>query len=253
MLPFARMFEYNNQIPVNWYDNSILALDSDKLFDNTNKDYFGITTTKTATMPKGATVNYGFGTNKGFGGRNSNAQDYVTFNTGTTLSSLSSTGWTLDYWYNYTSHPYFFYGDVICTGNSVIYADYNLLCINTAGNSFRITSNTLTDGNKSGFDQATTVLSTAQSYYTPNTVQHLALQCDGNTVYLFINGVAILSSTSQAVKNIIPMATGTQFAIYPQCTYNQNGRTIERVRLRAGAIFDIAGFDPNHIYPDQTA
>lgn len=252
MLPFPRILHYANTIPKNWYDNSLIALDSTKLFDNTNQDYFGTTTTKSSTMPKGTTINYGFDPARGFGGRATSESDYVTFNTGTSLAALNS-GWTLDYWYNYTGNVSFAFGHVLFSGYTSTYPDYRLLCINTAGNGFRITENTSTNGNRAGYDQPTTVLSTAQAYYTPNTVQHLAIQCDGTTTYLFINGVAIFSTTSLAVRNILTQATGSQFAIYPQCTYNQNGRTIERVRLRAGAIFDIAGFDPNHIYPDQTA
>lgn len=253
MLPFARMLQYDNVIPKNWYDNSLIALDSTKLFDNTNQDYFGTATTKTSTMPKGTTVNYGFDPARGFGGRNSDSGDYVAFNTGTSLASLSATGWTLDYWYNYTGNVSFAFGHVLFAGYTSTYPDYPLLCINPAGNGFRITENTGINGNRAGYEQPTTVLSTEQAYYKPNTVQHLAIQCDGTTTYLFINGVAILSTTSVAVKNIMTQATGTRFAIYPQCTYNNNGRTIERVRLRAGAKFDIAGFDPQHIYPDQTA
>lgn len=253
MLPFARMLQYNNIIPKNWYDNSIIALDSTKLFDNTNQDYFGTPTIKTSTMPKGTTVNYGFDPARGFGGRNTDAGDYVAFNTGTTLTSLSTTGWTLDYWYNYTGNVSFAFGHVLFAGYTSTYPDYPLLCINPTGDGFRITENTGINGNRAGYEQPTTVLSTTQAYYKPNTVQHLAIQSDGTTTYLFINGVAILSTTSVAVRNLMTQATGTRFAIYPQCTYNNNGRTIERVRLRAGAKFDIAGFDPQHIYPDQTA
>lgn len=253
MLPFARMLQYNNVIPKNWYDNSIIALDSTKLFDNTNKDYFGTVISKTASMPKGTTVNYGFDPARGFGGANSDFGDYVVFNTGTSLSSLSATGWTLDYWYNYTGNVSFANGHVLFSGYTSTYPDYPLLCISTDGLAFRITENSNTNGNSAGYLQPTTVISTAQAYYKTNTVQHLAIQCDGTTTYLFINGVAILSTTSVAVRNILPQATGSRFAIYPQCRFNNNGRTIERVRLRAGAKFDIAGFDPHHIYPDQTA
>ncbi len=253
MLPFARMLQYNNVIPKNWYDNSIIALDSTKLFDNTNQDYFGTQTAKSASMPKGTTVNYGFDPARGFGGANSYSSDYVVFNTGNSLSSLSTTGWTLDYWYHYTGNVAFAYGHVLVSGYSGVYTpDYYLLCLDGDSN-FKITSNTPSDGNKAGYVQPTTILSTAQAYYTPNAVQHLALMSDGTTCYLFINGVAIRSTTSVPVNNMVPKATGTQFGIYPQATYNINGRTIERFRLRAGAKFDIAGFDPQHIYPDQTA
>lgn len=254
MLPFVRMLQYNNVIPKNWYDNSLIALDSTKLFDNTNQDYFGTPTTKTSSMPKGTTVNYGFDPARGFGGANSDFADYVSFNTGTTLSSLETTGWTLDYWYNYTRNVSFGSGQhILFSGYTSTYPSYPLLCISADGTAFRITENSITNGISAGYTQTTTILSTVETCYKPNTVQHLAVQCDGTTTYLFINGVAILSTTSVAVRNILPQATGTKFCIYPQGRFNNNGRTIERVRLRAGAKFDIAGFDPQHIYPDQTA
>lgn len=248
MLPFARFLNYGNIKEKQWYDGSIVAIDSPKIFGGTSTDYFGNPFIKSGSLPRGTTVDYGFGTDsRGFGGANTYSSDYVVFNTGTKLASLT-TGWSLDYWYHYTGNVAFAYGHVLVSGFTDVYSnDYYLLCLDNESN-FKISSNTTSDGNKAGYIQPTTVLSTAQAYYKPNTVQHLALMSDGTTCYLFINGVAVQSTTSVAVNNIIPKATGTQFGIYPQATYNINGRTIERFRLRYGVKFDVAGFDPNNIY-----